>query len=228
MAPAEPADPKDFLASVDALLQQRLFDPAQELAHERLRHRPDDVDARIALCKVWTKMGQLDRVDESLRELESRIADWARVYAAMGDLCRESGFEQEAIRFYRRFMELRPVGTPHQDVAEKLSQLMDTGAASLLSYEDHYTDIDEIAPDFHTLTLADLYLRQHQLEMARDVLKEILKREPDHEEAARKLREVENRLLSPQGEPNRQERDQITRELTRWLQNLCRIGSYAA
>ena len=63
--------------------------------------------------------------------------------------------------------------------------------------------------------------------MARDILKEIIRREPDHREAALKLREIENQLSTAHNEPDRQARDRIFRELSRWLRNIGRIGSYA-
>jgi tetratricopeptide (TPR) repeat protein len=223
MSSFDPEGGRLFLPRVEALLEQRMFDAAKELAEERLRRLPSDVDARIAMCKVWTRMGRLEQVEEILRDVENHITDWSRVYDAMGDICRESGLQKEAVRFYRRFLVLHPQGPTHQIVAEKFDRLMDAGAAAPLmeENEDHYDHVADIAPDFYTMTLADLYLRQHQMEMARDVLKEIIRREPDHPEAAVRLREIDDRLLG------QQTRDQIMRELTRWLQNIGRIGNYA-
>ena len=216
-----------FLSRVEALLDQRMFALAQELAEQRLLQLPDDVDARIAMCKIWTKMGKLDRLDEMLRQVESRIADWSRLHAAMGDICRESGLKKEAIRFYRRFLALNQQGVPQQTILEQLDGLMGDGPEASLEDDDRYEDITDIAPDFHTMTLAELYIRQDQLDMARNVLKEILRRDPDHPEAAIRLREIDNRLSAPQGEPARQGHERILRELTRWLQNVGRIGIYA-
>jgi tetratricopeptide (TPR) repeat protein len=180
-------------------------------------------------------MGKLEQVEEILQDVESRIIDWSRLYAAMGEICRESGLQKEAVRFYRRFLALNPQGATVQTISEKLDQLMDAGVAGLTPEaeaplsedEDHYEHITEIAPDFHTITLADLYLRQNQPEMARNVLKEIIRREPDHQGAAHRLREIEIRLATSQPEPDRQAGDRVSRELSRWLRNIGRIGSYA-
>ena len=231
----DPEGQMQFLSRVDALLDQRMFDQAREITEERLQRLPGDVDARIAMCKVWTKMGKLEQVEEILQEVESRISDWSRLHAAMGDICRESGLQKEAVRFYRRFLVLNPKGATHRTIAEKLERLMEAGGAGLNPEaeapfpedDEHYEHITEIAPDFHTITLADLYLRQNQPEMARDVLKEILRREPDHREAALKLREIEDQLLAAHNKPDRQVQDRISRELSRWLGNIGRIGSYA-
>jgi tetratricopeptide (TPR) repeat protein len=225
----DPEGSRRFLSRVEALLEQRMFDLAQELAAERLGRLPDDVDARIAMCKVWTRMGKLERVEEILQDVEKRIRDWSRLHAAMGDICRESGLQKEAVRFYRRFLALNPQGTSHATVAEKLDRLMDAGADALLPDEDqdHYEHISAIAQDFHTMTLAELYLRQNQPDMARHVLNEILRREPDHREAAVRLREIETRLTAPQSDLDRQTHERVLRELSRWLDNIGRIRGYA-
>jgi tetratricopeptide (TPR) repeat protein len=219
---------KRFLLRVDALLGQRMFELAQELAEQRLQRLPDDVDARIAMCKTWTKMGKLDRVEEILKDVESRIADWSRLHASMGDICRESGLKKEALRFYRRFLDLNQQAGTQQTILEKMVRLMDDGAAASVEDDDRYEDITDIAPDFHTMTLAELYMRQNQPDMARNVLKEILRREPDHREAAARLRDMDDRGSAPQGEAGMQGHDRVLRELTRWLQNVGRIGSYAS
>ncbi|MDO9559554.1 MAG: hypothetical protein Q7I89_07680 [Syntrophales bacterium] len=225
----DPEGSRRFLSRVEALLEARMFDLAQELAAERLGRLPDDVDARIAMCKVWTRMGKLERVEEILQEVEKRISDWSRLHAAMGDICRESGLQKEAVRFYRRFLALNPQGTTHETVAEKLDWLMDAGADALQPDEDqdHYEHISAIAPDFHTMTLAELYLRQNQQDMARHVLNEILRREPDHREAAVRLREIEDRKPALQDNAGGQARERVIRELSRWLDNIGRIRGYA-
>jgi tetratricopeptide (TPR) repeat protein len=214
---------------VEALLEVRMFDLAQELAAERLEQLPDDVDARIAMCKVWTRIGKLERVEEILQDVEKRIRDWSRLHAAMGDICRESGLKKEAVRFYRRFLALNPQGAPYATVLEKLDRLMDAGADALQpdGDQDQYEHISAIAPDFHTLTLAELYLRQNQPDMARHILNEILRREPDHPEAAARLREIENRMPARQDHADGQARQRVIRELSRWLDNMGRIRGYA-
>ena len=223
----DPEGRKRFLLRVDALLGQRMFELAQELAEQRLQRLPDDVDARIAMCKTWTKMGKLDRVEEILKDVENRIADWSRLHASMGDICRESGLKKEALRFYRRFLDLNQQAGTQQTILEKMVRLMDDGADVSAQDDDQYEDITDIAPDFHTMTLAELYMRQNQPDMARNVLKEIIRREPDHREAAARLRDLDDHVSAQPGGSGTEGHDRILRELTRWLQNVGRIGSYA-
>lgn len=225
-----PEESRRFLSRVEALLEVRMFDLAQELAAERLEQMPDDVDARIVMCKVWTRMGRLERVDEILQEVEERIRDWSRLHEAMGDICRESGLKKEAVRFYRRFLELTPHGAPHAEVSAKLERLLDSGteAPDPGQDRDRYEHLGAIAPDFHTMTLAELYLRQNQPDMARQVLHEILRRDPHHPQAAARLREIDERTPAGRGETDMPARGRIIRELSRWLDNIGRIRGHAA
>jgi tetratricopeptide (TPR) repeat protein len=229
MTSLSPEDDRQFLSSVETLLEQRLFDRAQDLAEQRLRCLPDDVAARIGLCRVWMKTGRFDQVEEILREVEERITEWSRVYTAMGDICRESGLKKEAARFYGRSLALHPQVPSHQHIAEKEDRLPAgvTAADPEAQNEDPYDSVADIAPDFHTLTLAELYLRQNHFELAREVLKEILRREPDHAEAAARLRDIDGRLQERQGQTGGSAHERVLQELTRWLQNIGRIGSYA-
>jgi len=228
MISVEAEESLPFLAKVDDLLDQRLFEQAKNLAEERLRRLPDDVDGRIAMCKLWTRLGRLEQVEEILKGVEERIADWSRLHANMGDICLESGLLKEATRFYRRFLILNPRGELNRSVSNKLERLMGAGEEILTTTdEDHYEDITDIDTDFHTMTLAELYLRQNQWEMACNVLKEIIRREPDHPEALARLQELENLLPARVSERHRQARDRVSRELSRWLRNIGRMRVYA-
>ena len=217
-----------FLASVDVLLDQRLFDQARDLAEERLRQLPDDVDGRIAMCKLWTKLGKLERVEEILAGIDERIADWSRLHATMGDICRDSGLLKEAVRFYRRFLILNPRGALNQAVSNKLERLAGADDEAITTDgEDHYDDIAAIDSDFHTMTLAELYLRQNQWEMARNVLREIIRREPGHPVALARLSELERRLPLSVNGIFQQSQDRVLQELSRWLRNVGRMRVYA-
>jgi hypothetical protein len=50
--------------------------------------------------------------------------------------------------------------------------------------------MEAIYSEFHTVTLADLYMAQGHFERARAVLDDILSRDPKNEEAVKKLAEI--------------------------------------
>ena len=117
-------------------------------------------------------------------------------------------------------------------MTEKVSALaatMDDASAEIDA--DAYNNAARVAPDFYTTTLAELYIRQGHLDMALDVLGEILKREPENRMAADRLNDVmamkhdgireKTSLLMEQNEV-------VIRELTKWLENIYRSRSHAS
>jgi len=81
---------------------------------------PDDAEARVILCQAWTRMGKLDKVKKLLQEVDEAIYGMSMIYAKMGDICQRSGLNQEAITFYRKFLDLNPNSPLTKEVAEKL------------------------------------------------------------------------------------------------------------
>ena len=74
------------------------------------------------------------------------------------------------------------------------------------------------------MTLAELYIRQGHLQMAKKVLEAILRKDPREERAAIRLREIE--ALS--GEGSAAKAAPVIAELSRWLDNIGRLRGHAA
>ena len=95
--------------------------------------------------------------------------------------------------------------------------------------EEGYDNIGYIAPDFHTMTLAELYIRQGHLEIAADILEKILKRDAGNQKAAEKLHDVRAMLSDRTGNGySRGRHSEVIKELTRWLKNIEKIREYKA
>jgi Tfp pilus assembly protein PilF len=90
--------------------------------------------------------------------------------------------------------------------------------------EESADESPETPEDFHTVTLAELYLRQGHLRLAERVLEKILRQEPRNEKATELLREVRDRL-QPEGSVQRQAA--VKAELSRWLDNIARMRGHA-
>jgi hypothetical protein len=82
-----------------------------------------------------------------------------------------------------------------------------------------------IPPDFQTVTLAELYIRQGHLRPAEEVLEKIVGQEPQNEKAAGLLREVRGRIL---GKASEERHAGVITELSRWLDNIGRVRGHAA
>lgn len=213
----------EFLSMGQACLDQSLYKEALDLAESWLKQYPIDADANIIYCHALVKMGRLERLEEVLGGVEEAILQLSRVYSLMGDLCLEGGLTREAIRCYGKFISINPESHDAEKVSLKLRKLTLTSDESSDEKEpEHLDHISDVAPDFHTVTLAELYIRQGHLRMAADVLNEILKIDSNDLTAARRFTEVKGMMK------DEERKEEVVRELTRWLKNIDRTGCHVS
>jgi len=213
----------EFLSSAQAYLDQGLYMEALDLAEAWLKLHPMDVDANIVSCHALTKMGKLEQVEELLGRVDDQIFRLSKIFMVMGDICLEGGLTTETIRFYRKFIAMNPESKDAQKLSRKILALTsDPHEPSHEMEEEHDEEVSRIAPDFYTVTLADLYIKQGYLQMAADVLSEILNIDSDNHVAARKLGDV-NAMSR-----NKKHNEEVVQELTHWLKNIDRIRYYAS
>ncbi len=223
---------EEFLSIAEAYINKNLYEEASHIAESWLKRYPIDADASIIRCHALLRMGNLEKVGELLDDLEAKVLELSRIYHRVGDLCLDAGLTKEAMKFYRKFISLNPAVLSAKEVYKKVNALaatMDDASAEIDA--DAYNNADRVAPDFYTTTLAELYIRQGHLDMALDVLGEILKREPENRMAADRLNDVmamkhdgireKTSLLMEQNEV-------VIRELTKWLENIYRSRSHAS
>jgi tetratricopeptide (TPR) repeat protein len=208
----EVVDRKEFIARAEACLEQ---DPAQavDLALERLRIYPDDVEAKIVLGIGWYRKGEKEPALDMLKGLADDVIRWSPVFHVLSELSREKGDEAEAERAARIFMAMNP------ESPEAIADLEDRLRRESLAYPENGAEKSEeeigLPPgaDFKTLTLADLYARQGYRELAEALLKEILASDPQNQDALERLRKLrpqareENSAAVPEGVPEGERRD---------------------
>jgi tetratricopeptide (TPR) repeat protein len=199
---------EELLSIAEAYLDKNLYKEASHVAESWLKRYPIDADANIIRCHALLKMGHLEEVSEVLHDLETKVLELSRIYHHIGDLCLNAGLTKEAIRFYRKF-------------AAHIDESAAIGAADTHSHTEH------VAPDFCTTTLAELYIRQGHLDMALNVLGEIIKREPENKMVADRLNDVMAMQHDGIREKTSFNNEVVIRELTRWLENIDRLRSHA-
>ncbi|MEK7826491.1 MAG: tetratricopeptide repeat protein, partial [Thermodesulfobacteriota bacterium] len=188
----------------------------------RLKRTPGDLDARIAICRVWLLQGRLDEARDMLNEMEDILASLSQIYACMGDICIKKGMKDSAETFYRKFMFLNPGVPLPKDVTERLDGISELHATDA----EGGTEGDvEIPTDFQTVTLAELYIRQGHIRQAEELLEKIIGHDPQNEKAAALLQEVRERLLKGAAA---QQYAGVIAELSRWLDNIGRLRAHAA
>jgi tetratricopeptide (TPR) repeat protein len=221
----------DLIWEAEYYLNQGSYHLAIDLAQERLEMYPGDVEARVILGYAWFKLGELDRALNILRGLEDDFQRWSYVFRYMGDIYQKKGLLAEARKSYHQFRMLNP----EESLALKLSEGAAPGgdAAAPHRREDEALpgekDILRVSPEFRTLTLADLCIEQGHFEQARNILEEILSKDPGNEKVRQKLGSLKN-LLSARLESRQPEEEggEVIRELNRWLLNLERTRTHGA
>jgi tetratricopeptide (TPR) repeat protein len=217
----------NFLDEAEKLLQQNMLPQALNLAKERLRSLPVDVDAHVIVGNALIGMGQVNEARDILREVEEIISGLSLIYDRMGDIYRKKGFHQDAAICYEKFIALNPNAEKAREVIEKMALLEQEDRP--VAEVDILDDNGILKPDFFTVTLAELYIKQGYLQVAAGILKEIIKREPQNLQAVAKLDTVKTAIAlksSARGDVVRS--DHLAETLTRWLENIDRLKKHAA
>jgi tetratricopeptide (TPR) repeat protein len=223
---------EDFLSIAEAYIDKSLYKEAAHIAESWLKRYPIDADANIIRCHALLKMGNLEKVSELLDDLETKVLKLSRIYHHVGDLCLNAGLTKEAIKFYRKFIFLNPSVSSAKEVYEKVNALaarIDDSSAEMDA--DAYNSTERVASDFCTTTLAELYIRQGHLDMAINVMDEILKREPENRLVADRLNDVmamQHDGIREKTSLHIEQDEAVIKELARWLENVGRLRSHAS
>jgi tetratricopeptide (TPR) repeat protein len=215
---------KTFLAQVDVYINQNDYPAALDLARSRLNRMPGDLDARLVICRIWIQQGRLDETRDMLCEMEEILASLSSVYACMGDICLKKGMQDSAENFYRKFILLNPGAPLARDISMRLKEIEAQQNTSAIG-EDEGDRVGQVPPDFQTMTLAELYIRQGHLTMAEEVLETILRKDPQQEKTAERLAEVREMIRRAAAAKRSAP---VIAELLRWLDNISGLRAHAA
>ena len=209
-----------FLELTETYLAAGDEDTALAVAESRLLRMPGDLDGRAVICRVRVRQGRLEEAEALLREMEAPLASLSRVYAALWDAYRSRGMEEQEEAVYRKYRALNP-DLPAPPEAEEEGG---GGAEPPAGPEQATAGAAEVPPDFQTVTLAELYVRQGHLGAAAELLAAIAAREPENARAAELLGQVRETVRRE--EIARRNRA-VAAELSRWLDNVARRRDHA-
>ncbi len=159
------------------------------MAEDWLAQSPGDVEAIIILGQGLLRLGRLERLQVLLGEVDETIGRLSRVYLRLGELCQKSGLNAESLNFFNKYNKLASAISPEANgrLSERTIDVDDDEGES-------GEESGDISPEFYTVTLADLYVRQGHLSSAREVLAAILTKEPGNDQASTKLTELDNMM----------------------------------
>jgi tetratricopeptide (TPR) repeat protein len=215
------------LREAKILLEQNLLTEALALVQEQRRLHPLNVEAHVMAGNILVLMGEVDRARDMLIEVDQVISSLSLIFARMADIYREKGLKSDAALCYRKFMILNPLSDQASEVAKKIALLYQQESETSGRDDSGFENIPK--PEFFTLTLADLYIKQGHLLMAREVLKEMIKREPGNINAAAKLDLVDAAMSHGRTVSDKQDcSNDIVQTLSSWLENIDRLNAHAA
>jgi tetratricopeptide (TPR) repeat protein len=218
---------RDFKSRAESLFKQNLLPEALILAEEQRRFNPLDVEAYVIIGKIFIRMGELDQARDMLAQVDKIISGLSFVYARMADIYREKGLKSDAALCYRKFVNLNPISEQAAEIAEKLSFLEKQESEASDTDESGIENIPK--RDFFTITLAELYIKQGHLQMAKEVLAEIIKREPGNINAAARFDSVKAAMLNVRTVNAEDDySNNVVNTLSNWLANIDRLNVHAA
>jgi len=216
-----------FVRQMESFFRQKMFPEALSLSEERLARFPLDVDAGVFVNRVLIELGKIEESRNVLRILEKEIAKLSFVYLRAAECYEEQGLTPDAVLCYQKFVSLNPLSADVGAIAEKISLLQKeqspTGAV-----DESDEGEDELKPEFYTVTLADLYIKQGHLQMAADVLAEIIRKDPVNVQARVKLDTVKA-VIARKSSPGDTipVTDNLIKTLSGWLDNISRLKNHA-
>jgi tetratricopeptide (TPR) repeat protein len=216
-----------FVDQIESLIRQGNLPEALAMAEERLAGIAGDVDAQALIHRVLLEMGRMEDARNILRHLEQEMARLSFVYLQAADTYREKGLKQDAISYYQKFLSLNPLAEESPDAAAKLASLEENAPFSAGTAESDGTDDHKL--EVYTVTLADLYIKQGHLQMAADILTEIIRRDPLNIEAGAKLDTVKAAIVlkSASAMSNSPANNNLLETLACWLANIDRLRKHA-
>jgi len=217
-----------FLSRAQTMLEQGAYEGALEAARQCLDGSPGNIDALMILCHACMRLGKLDEASAVIENVEKMVMGLSRIYACMGDICFKGGLNQEAVKFYRRFVALNPGSDLSREILGKL-RLVEGDIKDLVpDKDDRAAPAQPVTAGFQTMTMVDLYLRQGHLDGAEALLEQMLAREPENAAVQKKLAEVQALTGAEAVKAvNLRQREKVIGKLNRWLELIERRRLYA-
>jgi len=193
-------------------MQRGSFQAAEEIARDRLHIFPCDTDAKIILGRALLGMGKNEEGAGILEDVAADIRRWSRIFKVLAERYAAQGAPEKSDRALEIFAAVSGTG---KDRNSPLTPEEGKGAGGEADQISAPEEVGVISPDFRTVTLAELCIRQGHLEAAKAMLVEILARDEGNLKAAERLREVDAMLKKTSGKSK-----DVLRDLQGWLKKI--------
>lgn len=176
-------------------------------------------------------MDDIEELRNKIGELDKDVIRLSFIYLQAADTYRERGLGRDAVLCYQKFLSLNPFAENSKEIFAKIALLQeDEKLIDDIAESDESNGENSPGPEFYTMTLAELYIKQGHVKMAEEILIEIIKKEPDNNKAKEKLNALKAVLAQNSSSvvDNAAGAKNLINILTCWLNNIERLKSHAS
>ena len=162
---------------------------AASACNKALKTYPGDANLLCLAARAELAQGKFDEAKRFLEEAMRQHPDFAVVHDVSGDVLLADGYASTAIKAYQQALRLDPTRSTVLGKIEKAEQLIAAAQKSGTQSARKSTTGRQMAfeEEIHN---AEQYAKSGDLKQAEEIYRSVLKRDPDHVEAARLLARI--------------------------------------
>jgi len=186
---ASQQQPQTYFDEALASLRAGDFSDAASSCNLALEKFPGDANLLCLCARAELAMGQFARAREILEDVTRKHPDFAVAHDVSGDLLFAQGYVGTAVKAYEQAMRLDPTRPETLKKIEKARQLLAEAPESGASPAKESSSGRQMAfaEEMHH---AEQFSKSGEKKRAEDIYRRILKRDPNHVEAARMLARI--------------------------------------
>lgn len=172
---------------------------------------PDDIRIRKLLAESYLEVGFVSRAESEMERVTAHLRDLAGIYKRKADLALKQGRRREALEALSIYIVFYPEDPEAQHLLEGLKPRV---APSIAPTKTEDTEPPVYSPEMATPTFAEICFAQGHVHEAVRVYEEYILKNPEDEDASRRLSVIRAQAQLPVEEPPRTPADQVGRART--------------
>jgi tetratricopeptide (TPR) repeat protein len=222
--------PVSFIQKAEALRGEGRIEEAIGICREGLAKTPGVLAARLLLGRCYFEKGMMEQAKEELEKVAQEIEECLPVFRLLSQIYLEAKEVDKALEVMRKTMYFTAPSAPEAKKTTPLEMgLLHRGKYPPFSVpplaeqerraqgegkaEEGEGEKKREAQAFQTDTLAEIYVKQGQLEKALAIYRDILKREPENVQMQAKFEALKKEM----GMDRRAAGKKVKGQLERWL-----------
>ena len=203
-----------FLEKAEELLRNSQPSSALDLAERRIEAIPGDVDAGVVMAQALIGLKRQSEAFLIIEKLKNDLHRWTYRLEILEDLAQES-------------IQINQPGenTAIPEIKGQNDSLQEPEFTESLSVNcqgshepDHKDSI--ILEEFYTPTMAELFILQGHLDMAKEIYQGLLIKNPEDSSSRERLKDIEEMLSGKKVIKGEGQKSKVINELERWMQRI--------